>query len=185
MDKMLKIALIAGGAYALYVYLQKAGLIAGSTSTFTDTPSLLNYCAANPTASASFNSGGAVASFTCAQWAAANKPASSTPATTSTPGNTVTSTVGQVTPLVVQQMIDATGLQSSGFDGWSWAYQNVTGKTITPDQFSAIVSAGGGNRSQQITAQQFYALLNSTTGMSGLPRHLFPPRVVAMSRRIQ
>jgi hypothetical protein len=67
----------------------------------------------------------------------------------------------------VNQMKSLTGLSSTGFDGWSWAYQNITGKTITPQQFSQIVAAGGGDHTRNITADEFMGYLQSS-GLSGL-----------------
>jgi hypothetical protein len=151
--------MIAVAAYFVYDWLVSNGYlgstVAAASNAFTDPASLMNYCQANPTGSASYN--GSLA--TCASWIAANSPASPAPAP-------VAPTSSNPYQQAIQAMQAAAGNDSQNLDGWSYYWQNaptfasapsgfgVSG-SISPAQMGNIVSLAGGNRNSNVSAEQF------------------------------
>ena len=180
-NSILKFALIGGAAYLGYVYLKNSGLWAqwfGGNS-FTDAPSLLAYCQANPTGTASY--GGQSAA--CSAWlqAAGQTPAgttstTATPAATLSPVQTPAVTPAQhVTPLTVTQLLNAAnqnGYAASANttftnDQWNW-FVKFSPYAIDPN---AVVDEDltpyGYKTGAELTAQQ-YISLRQQAGVSGI-----------------
>jgi hypothetical protein len=90
---IIKFAAIGVGAYLLYEWLQSSGLWAqwfGGGNSFSTPATLLTYCQANPTGSATYTGSGTPTTATCAAWMAANGSSSTTSTTSSAPPATST-----------------------------------------------------------------------------------------------
>ena len=171
-NSIVKYALIGVAAYLGYQWLQSSGLWAewfGGSSSFTDPTSLLTYCQANPSGSATY--GGQTAA--CSAWMAA-AAGSTTPASTGTaPSPAATSTTvspaTNVTPLTAAQLMQAAGVtnasQTLTVDQWNYYVTNKIAPNATVTDLSAQGIQRGVNDS--VTAAEYISLRHQA-GLSGM-----------------
>jgi hypothetical protein len=166
-SSVIKFALIGVAAYIGYQWLQSSGLWAEifGGSSFTDTSSLLTYCQANPSGSASY--GGQTAA--CSAWlqAASAQPTAGSPSPAATSA-TVTPPANK-TPLTAAQLMAAAGItnpsQTLTVDQWNYYVTNKISAGATVTDLSAQGIQRGVNDS--VTAAQYIAL-RQQAGLSGL-----------------
>lgn len=171
------VAILAAG-YFVYDWLQSSGLWAqwfggasvAAPNSFSNSTALLTYCQANPTGTAVFvdPTTGASSTATCAQWMSSNPQTTPLPAaSTSAP------------PSAIAAMQAANGSDSATLDDWSYYWQNLptfsgapsgfgVNGSISATLFNQILGLNGGNRTAEVSAEQFVSWLNTASGMSGL-----------------
>lgn len=167
-NKIITIAVIAGGGYLLYWYLTSygpKGAVTGAGQSYWDqwfsgaaAPAQSNTATVLPAAGTIT----APVNTTPATSTAAN------PATQTDPANIVAQAAPMRDSLLAYVNSDM-GTTGSGtqlnYDQWSYYIQRMTGKTITPQLFGAIL--GNSDRSTTITVDQFLAAL--ATALSSNP----------------
>ena len=155
---MIKFLVVAGGAYALYWYLQSSGLWAQWF-------------------------GGAVASVQPGVAPVTTLPTNIVSTQASQPVSTSGSSAAVPASYLqaASTMTMSAGSTAQNFDDWSYYWQNNpayagapagygSSGSISPTMIDAMIAAGGGNRAALITAQQWVALLwqQQQAGVSGL-----------------
>jgi len=182
---VIKLAVLGVLGYLGYQYLQNSGLWAqwfgGGVQNFTDPTSLLTWCNANPTLSATYNG----QSGTCQQWIQASAQTSSSgssssaststttsiPAATSTPSQpaqparTSTPPTGYTLTSAQQNLVNqliSTGKVSAStlYNVWQW---NYVLNELTPGSTDLNTP----NNAQTVTASQYVAW-RAQYGLSGL-----------------
>jgi hypothetical protein len=167
-NSLLKFLIVGVAGYIAYDWLQTSGLWAqwfGGVQTFTTPATLLAYCQANPSASASYNG----QTGTCVQWqqaagaqpataAAVISPAASTPAAATSPAASEPSAadVALANSLVTAAKTSA----STTMNVWQW---NYILQHLNPSEANLNTS----NNAQLVTAAQYVAL-RTASGLSGL-----------------
>jgi hypothetical protein len=171
---LLKWGAIIGGVYLI---LKQTGLweqIFGGGNSFADSASLLNYCHANPTGTATFNGH----TLPCSQWLAA-APGASTPAPVSTNPQPSAPTPTPTTAVSIPAIDTALAAQLSStlqtgqgrtlgtVSEWNWILTNQ----VQPGA-SIITQATKYAVDQQISAADYLALRQSLgmSGISGVPQ---------------
>lgn len=171
---ILKLAAIGAGLYLLYEWLQSSGLWAeyfGGTS-FATPATLMTYCQANPSGSATYTGGSTPATATCAQWVAANSSPAPTPTTTGTPIATVAPTAGStLIPRLQAAAIAASGLGTDSATVSQWNYLLQQDYPNAP--VITVTTAAGQNAIPAAQYVGYYLALNfpdptlATPGVSG------------------
>lgn len=176
MEDILKIGAVAVGAYLIWNWLQSSGLLGAATSsTFTTGDSLMTYCQANPTGSATYTDpSGVTSTATCAAWIASQAPAS-VPASTSSSASSLGSNYQQA----ISAMQTAAGNDMQTLDVWAYYWQNgaafagspagygIPG-SISSTQMDQMIGLNGGNRSAPVSSEMFVGWLNDTGSSGGM-----------------
>jgi hypothetical protein len=137
---IVKYAAIGVGLYMLYEWLQSSGMWAQlfGGSSFSTPATLLTYCQANPTGSATYTGGATPTTATCAAWVAANASTSTTaaPSTTSTPTTTTAPPAeASIVPAAGSTLVSrlqaaafasaALGADSANVSQWNYLLQQI------------------------------------------------------------
>jgi len=169
---IIKVALIAVGGYLLYEWLNSSGLLAqfGIGNSFTTSASLLQYCQANPTGSATYNG----YTLPCSQWLTAATPApapvtanpiSTTPVTSAPSPAPMSSAVSSFS---AAQLLAAAGTsnpnQTYTVDQWNFLLQKMSPSEQVSDLSNVGIVRGVNDT---MTAAQYIAN-RSKAGLSGL-----------------
>jgi hypothetical protein len=162
-----KIAIIGVAAYLGYMYLQKSGLWAqwfggaAGSNVFTDPNSLLAYCQANPSGSATYNNQTA----TCAQWQAAAQKSgaggSGSSGSSPTPPSNSAPTPSADDTALAASLVGTAKLQAGAkMNVWQWNYILLH---MTPTAKNLNTS----NNASEMTAADYVAA-RKAAGLSGL-----------------
>lgn len=171
---MIKLSALGVACYLVYQWLQKSGYWAqmfGGGNSFTTPQTLLTYCQANPTGSATYSpAGGASTTAPCAQWIAANQPGATSSGggtTTDGGGGGTTTTTGAValpSSAVLTAWMQANTSPSRSVGSVSeWNY--ATNKLIT-GFVQPTVDIGFGD--SQITADQYIQAVTQWRASQGI-----------------
>lgn len=172
-DGIIKIVVIGGVAYVAYMYLQKSGLWAqwfgGATAAglpagsgaIPQMPAPGQPIQDLPTGYQQQLPAGTVAQTPL------GVPVSVQPQPATGGGTPAMSLQDQLQTLGNGYMQD-NGLSGLNWDQWSYYYQYVTGKTITPEQFGAILQAAGASHDQVFASAGTFLNSLNAAGLSGI-----------------